>query len=85
MKLEHCLNSENFIADANNSQYSIVSHRITDDGRHRQYESEQVDGWSIFKESMLALLVLVELADGGGGGEDAGGEGGGAVGERGDR
>ena len=59
----------------------IVSHRITNDGRHRQYESEQVDGWSIFKESMLALLVLVELADGGDGGEDAGGEGGGAVGD----
>ena len=56
-----------------------MSHRITNDGRHRQYESEQVDGWSIFKESMLALLVLVELADGGG--EDAGGEGGGAVGD----
>ena len=84
MKLEHCLNSENFIANVN-SQYSNVSHRITDDGRHRQYESEQVDGWSIFKESMLALLVLVELADGGGGGEDAGGEGGGAVGEGGGR
>ena len=81
MKLEHCLNSENFIANVN-SQYSNVSHRITDDGRHRQYESEQVDGWSIFKESMLALLVLVELADGG---EDAGGEGGGAVGEGGGR
>ena len=62
-----------------------MSHRITDDGRHRQYESEQVDGWSIFKESMLALLVLVELADGGDGGEDAGGEGGGAVGEGGGR
>ena len=64
-----------------------MSHRITNDGRHRQYESEQVDGWSIFKESMLALLVLVELADGGAGdgGEDAGGEGGGAVGEGGGR
>ena len=57
-----------------------MSHHITDDGRHRQYESEQVDGWSIFKESMLALLVLVELADGGAGGEDAGGDGRGGVG-----
>ena len=78
MKAEHCLNSGIFIANVN-SQYSIVSHHITDDGRHRQYESEQVDGWSIFKESMLALLVLVELADGSAGGEDAGGEVGGAV------
>ena len=84
MKAEHCLNSGIFIANVN-SQYSNVSHHITDDGRHRQYESEQVDGWSIFKESMLALLVLVELADGGAGGEDAGGEGGGAVGEGGGR
>ena len=80
MKAEHCLNSGIFIANINSLNYSIVSHHITDDGRHRQYESEQVDGWSIFKESMLALLVLVEIDDGGGG-EDAGGEGGGAVGE----
>ena len=85
MKAEHCLNSGIFIANINSLNYSIVSHHITNDGRNRQYECKQVDGWSIFKESMLALLVLVELADGGGGGEDAGGEGGGAVGEGGGR